>query len=195
MNLDLNPSTFHFDMFRLEGIPIKYKSQKHPRILISFLSSHLLFLSMNMFVFTQYRFVLCALLHLAAGGPAAQRRPTFDHFRRPGFATTQQSSTTSVAATVAQSSTQVTAVSIPSLKDAAASSIQSSNASAGAIPPVAASIGTVTNATLTKPWGITRDGGGGGTIDGTHIINFSDTGADGNNAFVSNSIATTNTVR
>ncbi|TVY36703.1 hypothetical protein LOCC1_G008731 [Lachnellula occidentalis] len=90
--------------------------------------------------------------------------------------------------------TQYTFVLAALLQGAVASPFKAvkATASTGAVPPVAASVGSISNATLTQDWGITRDGGGGGTIDGTHIINFSDTGAKGG-YFVSNSIATTDT--
>ncbi|KAH6724457.1 hypothetical protein BKA61DRAFT_687688 [Leptodontidium sp. MPI-SDFR-AT-0119] len=55
----------------------------------------------------------------------------------------------------------------------------------------------VQNITSNFPWGIRRDGGGGGTIDGKHIINFADTTTSNSDAlrsfgffpFTSNSIA------
>ncbi|KAF2664414.1 hypothetical protein BT63DRAFT_429895 [Microthyrium microscopicum] len=68
-----------------------------------------------------------------------------------------------------------------------------------ALPPTIAGSSPSSNATLiTYPWTINRDGGGGGTVAGEHIINFSDTqtlNQDNKNAagfypFVSNSIAT-----
>lgn len=45
---------------------------------------------------------------------------------------------------------------------------------AAALPPVVQGTTPVVNATLTYPWPIVRDGGGGGKINGKHIINFSD---------------------
>jgi hypothetical protein len=73
---------------------------------------------------------------------------------------------------------------------------------AAALPPVVQGASPITNATLTYPWPIVRDGGGGGTISGKHIINFSDSqtlNADdlknfGFYPFVSNTIATTSAV-
>jgi hypothetical protein len=142
-----------------------------------------------MAVFAHYTFILFALAHLAAGGPAAQR-PTFGHFSRPD-ATTEKDPPTVAPPPPAQSS-KVAAAPPP---------IQNSSpgrGGGGALLPVAANISpAATNATLLSKWGITRDGGGGGTIDGTHIINFSDT-ATGNinnpSTFVSNSVATTSGV-
>jgi hypothetical protein len=72
-----------------------------------------------------------------------------------------------------------------------------------ALPPVVQSSSEVTNATLLSyPWPIVRDGGGGGTVAGIHIINYSDTQtqneddfkAFGFYPFVSNSIVTTSAV-
>lgn len=73
---------------------------------------------------------------------------------------------------------------------------------AASLPPVVQSSTPVTNATLTFEWPIQRDGGGGGTVNGVHIINFSDTTtlneddfkAWGYYPFQSNSIATTSAV-
>jgi len=70
---------------------------------------------------------------------------------------------------------------------------------AAALPPKVKSTTVVRNATLTYQWPIQRDGEGGGTINGTHIINFSDTITLNQNVhdtygfypFVSNTIATT----
>jgi len=70
---------------------------------------------------------------------------------------------------------------------------------AAALPPKVSGTTAVRNATLTFKWPIQRDGGGGGTINGTHIINFSDTttlnqdfeNTYGYYPFVSNTIATT----
>ncbi len=58
------------------------------------------------------------------------------------------------------------------------------------------------NITTTYPWKLRRDGGGGGTIDGKHVLNFADTStlnepfheAHGYYPFISNSIATASDV-
>lgn len=63
--------------------------------------------------------------------------------------------------------------------------------------PVIKSSTPVQNIISSFPWGIRRDGGGGGTIDGKHIINFADTTTVNLQAdkdfgffpFISNSIA------
>ncbi|TVY82349.1 hypothetical protein LSUE1_G002407 [Lachnellula suecica] len=69
-----------------------------------------------------------------------------------------------------------------------------------ALPPVVQSSSPPTNAILKgMPWPIQRDGGGGGTVAGQHIINFSDTSTlneddkkkAGYYPFVSNTIVTT----
>lgn len=63
--------------------------------------------------------------------------------------------------------------------------------------PVITGSTSVENITSNFPWTIRRDGGGGGTIDGKHIINFADTTTSNTQAladfgflpFTSNSIA------
>jgi hypothetical protein len=73
---------------------------------------------------------------------------------------------------------------------------------AATLPPVIQGSTPVINATLTYPWPIVRDGGGGGTISGKYIINFSDSQTlneddlknFGFYPFVSNTIASTSAV-
>ena len=73
---------------------------------------------------------------------------------------------------------------------------------AAALPPVVQGSTPVVNATISYPWPIVRDGGGGGTIGGKHIINFSDSQTlneddlknFGFYPFVSNTVASTSAV-